>query len=415
VRVRSTWVVLVALVLPTSAGATTNQVVATRDVGAALAVDDLGRAFLVTPRPRDGSAAFASVRVRSAAPGARFGRSRAMMRATRADRVADTGVDAAGRGVVVVESADRVGVGQPAHAISPAGADFAASAVARTGAAVVVWFHHREGGRWRLEASVRDRGSAAFGRAQPVSRWVRRVCCTSVSAAIGERGDAAVTWSSTVRPAVWASLRRPGRRFGRPQRLSREAADIPKAVVGADGAAVVLYSTQHVPRRASDGLQVHRARSTGRFDAAEHVTSGGGVTIADAALAPSGALTVAWVDQVHGARVHVSEAPGDGPLTPVADLGTTVAQHGIAVANDDNGRAVVAWSERSAEGERPHAAIRPAAGATFGPPVALGRSWRAAEPELARLVPGGALVLWRGSRYGPPAARRTALAVARLP
>ena len=413
-RVRSTWLVLASLAVPTSAGAATNEVVATRDVGAALAVDDLGRAFVVTPRPRERSAAFGSVRLSAAAPGERFGRSRMVLRAERGERVVDTGVDAAGRVLVVMQGARGVGVGPHPHAISPPGADFAASAVARTGAAVVVWFHHRDGGRWRLEASVRRRGGAAFAPAEPVSRFVRRACCTSVSAAIGERGDAVVTWSSTARPSAWASLRRPGQRFGRAQRLSREAADVPKAVVGADGTAVVLYSTQHVPRRPSDGLQVHRSGGA-RFGAAEHVASGGGVTSADAAVAPSGALTIAWTDAVHGASVHVSEAARGGPLTPVADLGTNVAQRALAVASDASGRAVVAWSERSGRHERATAAIRPAAGAPFGPPVALGRSWRAAEPDLARLVPGGALVLWRGSRYGPPAARRTALAVTRLP
>jgi hypothetical protein len=241
-----------------------------------------------------------------------------------------------------------------------------------------------------------------------------------VSAAIGERGDAVVTWSSSSRPAVWAALRAPGRAFRRAKRLARAASDAPKAVVGAGGIAAVIYSTQHVPRRAADGLQLRRTVGTNRFGAAEHVNPGGGVTNADAAITPSGQVTVAWTDQVHGPRVHVSQGRGTEPLAAVAELGTNATAHTLSVAADDDGRAVVAWSEgvttAGAYREQATAALRQAGGATFGAPTALGRAWRAAEPVLARLVPaGGALVLWKGARYDGPTARRSTLAVARLP
>ena len=203
----------------------------------------------------------------------------------------DAGVAADGSGVIVVQARRSVravafgpggALGRPAALSAPgARADFAASAVASSGAAVVVWFRHRSAGRWRLEAATRAPGARRFGAPEPLSAFVRRPCCTSVSVAIGERGDAVATWSSTARPAVWAALRRPGQRFGRPQRLAADASDAPRAVVGADGAAAVIYSTQHVPLRASDGLQLHRASPRGAFGAAEHVNGGGGVTVGD--------------------------------------------------------------------------------------------------------------------------------------
>jgi hypothetical protein len=323
----------------------------------------------------------------------------------------------AGRAVRVVAFGAQGRVRRPV-AVSSGGsdADFAASAVASSAAAVVVWFRHREDGRWRLEASVRDAGAAAFGRGEPLTGFVRRACCTSVTAAIGDRGDAVVTWSSTARPSVWAALRRPGGGFRRPQRLAAVAADAPKAVVGAGGTAAVIYSTQHVPLRTEDGLQLHRAPNGGRFAGAEHVNPGGGVTISGVAIAPRGDVTVAWLDRVSGAHVHVSTAGANGPLSLAAELGTNVSARGLAVDTDAAGRTVVAWSERAGRSERATASIRPATGAAFGPPRALGRPWRAVEPRLARLIPtDGALVLWKGERYRGPTARRSTLAVTRLP
>lgn len=412
--------VVVGLMLAASTGAGADQV----------AVAGSGRAFVVTPSAADRSASFSSVRVRSAAPGGPFGPWRTVLQAGRGERVMDAGLAADGSGLAFLQSRARPGrsvravafgargrVARPV-ALSRSGgdADFAASAVAGSGAAVVVWFRHRDDGRWRLEASTRGQRTAAFGPSEPLSGFLRRACCTSVSAAIGERGDAVVTWSSTARPSVWAALRRPGRGFGRAQRLSAAASDAPRAVVGAGGTAAVIYSAQHVPLRASDGLQLHRATTGASFGAAEHVNPGGGVTIGGVAIAPDGDLTVAWLDRVHGPRVHVSEARAAGPLAATAELGANVSPRTLAVDIDEGGRAVIAWSERAGRGERATAAIRPATGAAFGPPTPLGRPWRAAEPRLARLVPtGGALVLWKGDRYTGPTARRTALAVARLP
>jgi hypothetical protein len=419
--------VVVLVAAPAPAGAA--QVIAPRDVAAAVAVGPDGRAFVVSPSARPNSGTLSAVRTRSALPGAPFGPSRALLRSSRSDRAVDAGVAGDGSGVIVVQSHRRVRVvpfsphgqlGTPVALSSPgARADFAASAVARSGAVVVVWFRHRGAGRWRLEASTREPGGATFGPPEPLSAFVRRPCCTSVSVAIGERGDAVATWSSTARPAVWAALRSPRHAFRRPQRLASEASDTPRAVVGAGGTAAVIYSTQHVPLRADDGLQLHRAASAGAFGAAEHVNPGGGVTMADAAVTAAGQVLVAWCDLVHGARVHVSQTRPGEPLAATAELGTDVRAKGLALAADDDGRAVVAWSQlvstEPAYREHAVAAVRPARDAPFGPAVALGRPWRAAEPGLARLVPGGgALVVWTGSRLRGPAGRRAALVVTRL-
>jgi hypothetical protein len=356
------------------------------------------------------------------------------MRPGAGDRPVDAGVAADGSGVIVLQRVRGARRSVRAVAFGPRGApgrpialsgpgeraDFAASAVAPSGAAVVVWFGHRGAGRWRLEAATRAPGARGFGAPEPLSSFVRRACCTSVSVAIGERGDAVATWSSTARPAVWAALRSPGRAFRAPQRLAADASDLPRVVVGAGGAAALMYSTQHVPLRAGDGLQLHRAPPGGGFGPAEHVNGGGGVTIAAAAVTAAGRVLVAWSDRVHGARVHVSEAAAGAPLAASAELGEDVRPRHLAVAADDLGRAVVAWSQRAsttpAHRERAVAAMRVAGGAPFGAAVALGGPWRAAEPGRAALVPGGgALVLWGAARYGGPAQRRTALLVTRLP
>jgi hypothetical protein len=367
-----------------------------------LAVDRSGRAFVV-----DTSAS--SVRVRSAAPDGPLGPWRTVVRAAEGERIMDAGLSAGGRGIAVVQRGRTVRFLTFAGRLVGGGeADFAASAVAPSGAAIVVWFRHRDDRRWRLEASIRDAGARRFGAPQPLSPFIRRACCTTVSAAIGQRGRAVVTWTSASRPAVWAALRGPGHAFGRAQRLAASAADAPKAVVG--GVAAVLYSTQHVPLRPTDGLQLRRATS-GRFGSAEHVNPRGGVTIADASVTAAGHIAVAWVDKVHGDRVHVSEARPGGSLAATAELGNDVSPRALAVDADDEGRAVVAWSERAtATREQITAATRSAGGAPFGPAAGLGHAWPTAEPEQARLAPNGAVLLWKHDT-----ARRTALAVARLP
>jgi hypothetical protein len=394
----------VVLALASPADAAT-QVVAPRAAAADLAVDGAGRAFLVT---------LPAVRARTAAPGARFGPARTLMPAGPTQHAVGAGVAADGRGVIVVQGTRQVSaVAFDAHgrlgaatSLSRRGerSDYAASAVAPSGAAVIVWFAHR-GGRWRLEASVRGPASAAFGRAQAISALVRRPCCTTVSTAIGERGDAVATWTSTIRPAVWAALRRPGQGFRRPQRLATDAADAPRAVVGANGTAVVVFSSQHVPLHASDGLQLHRARPGRAFGPAEHVNPGGGVTPGAAAVTPDGRVVVAWVS---GDRVRVAEGE---PLADTGELGAKVAPRTPAVAAGDDGRAVVAWSQRVPSNrryrEQAFAATRSAPRAAFGAAAALGSRGAAAELSAAQLLPGnGALVLWK---------RGDALVVTRLP
>jgi hypothetical protein len=432
----------VALALVAAAPAGAAQVIAPRDVAGALAVGRDGRAFVVSPSAQPDAGPLGTVRLRSASPGRAFGRSRALMRSSATDHAVDAGVAADGRGVIVVQRVrgERRSVravafgahgslGRPVGLSAPgARADFAASAVAPSGAAVVVWFRHR-GARWRLEAATREAADAAFGPPQPLSPFVRRPCCTSVSVAIGARGDAVATWSSTARPAVWAALRAAGGRFRLARRLARDASGAPRAFVGDGGAAAVIYSTQHVPLRAADGLQLRRASSAGAFGPAEHVNPGGGMTIADAAVTAAGRVLIAWHDRVHGARVHLAEAPPGGPLATIGELGEDVATKRLAVAAADDGRAVVAWAERATAAraaraqpagaapyrEQAFAALRPAAGAPFATPVALGAPRPSAEPGSAELVPGGgALVTWTADRPRAVSDRRSALLVTRL-
>jgi hypothetical protein len=417
------------LLLLAAAPAPAAQVIAPRDVSAAVAVGRDGRAFVVSPSARPDSGTLSPVRRRFAAPGAAFGPSRVLVRANAGGRPVDAGVAADGGGIVVLQRArtvraatfgadGRVGRSSPLSA-SGARADFAASAVAPSSAAIVVWYRHSGADRWRLEAATRAPGATRFGAPRPISAFVRRPCCTSVSVAIGDRGDAVATWTSTARPAVWAALRPAGRGFRPPQRLAGDIAGVPTAIVGAGGAAALTYSTQHVPLRATDGLQLHRAPPGGPFGRAERVNPGSGVTDAGAAVTNAGRVLIAWRTRLQDTTVHLSEAPPGQPLAPTAELGRDVTADRLALAADDTGRAIVAWSQRAptaALREQAFAAMRPATAAPFAAPIALGRPWRNAEPGLARLVPGGgALVAWNAARYGGPAQRRSALLVTRLP
>ena len=207
--------------------------------------------------------------------------------------------------------------------------------------------------------------------------------------------------------------------FRPPQTLATDSADAPRAAVGASGAAIVIYSVQRVPRNRGDGLKLHRAASGRLFGPAEPVNPGGGATVGDATVTRAGRVVVAWLDTATG-RVRVSEAGAGEPLADAGALGANVSGDRVAVASDDDGRAVVAWAEMASTGrghrERIMASLRPALGAPFGAAVALGRPRRAADPETAALLPqSGALVVWMRSRFDAPAGRRIALAVARLP
>ena len=239
---------------------------------------------------------------------------------------------------------------------------------------------------------MRDPGAAAFGSPRAVSPLQRLPCCTAVAAAIGERGDAVLTWRSTLRPAAWAALRAAGERFRPPQRLAPESSDVPRAAIGADGTAAVIYSSQRVPLRPGDGLRLHRAPSGGPFGAAEIVNPGGGVTLGNVTVTRAGRTAVAWIEPT-AARVRLSEAGPRMPLGAGAVLGADAAPRAPVVAADDDGRTVVAWTARAPSrrslDERVVAATRSALTAGFGAPVALGAPWPIAAPRVVRLSPGG--------------------------
>ena len=240
-----------------------------------------------------------------AAPGEAFGSWRTLAWTRRGQRPVRAAVAAEGRGVIALQSGvpprrrvrvvgfdARGRVGRSRVVSRGRRADLAALAVARGGAAVVVWFRHRPDGRWRLEAAVREPGAAGFGSPQAVSPLQRMPCCTAVAAAIGERGDAVVTWRSTLRPAAWAASRALGAPFRPPQRLAPESSDAPRLAIGADGTAAVIYSVQLVPLRPGDGLRLHRASRGGPFGAAEVVNPGGGVTLGNVTVTDSGRTAV---------------------------------------------------------------------------------------------------------------------------
>ena len=263
--------------------------------------------------------------------------------------------------------------------------------------------------RWRLEAATREPGGARFGAPRPISAFVRRPCCTSVSVAIGARGDAVATWTSTARPAVWAALRRAGRGFRAAAAAGRATGSTrSRVVVGAGGAAALTYSTQHVPLRATDGLQLHRAPRGGPFGPAEHVNPGSGVTVAAAAVTDAGRVLIAWRDRC-AARACTSPRPRRASRWPPRRARPDVTAERLAVAADDDGRAVVAWSQRRRRRprEQAFAAMRPAQRRAVRRP-GRPRGGRGARPSPgSRGSCRAAARSWRGTRRAT-AARRSA-------
>ena len=163
------WALGLALVVAARAPAA--QVIAPRDVAARLAVGPDGRAFVVSPSAGRGTL---TARRRAALPGGGVrpvaradalhprrpgGGRRRRRRRQRRDR--RSGPPQRARRRLRPGRSTR----QAGRRRSRAGAraDFAASAVASSGAAVVVWFRHRSAGRWRLEAATRAPGARRFG------------------------------------------------------------------------------------------------------------------------------------------------------------------------------------------------------------------------------------------------------------
>jgi hypothetical protein len=418
--------------LPAAACAAVESLAAPGAARADLAVGDDGRAFLVYTGARGVPSGRAAVLARSAAPAAGFGPVRVLMRRGPGVRAMRAGVAADGSGMIALQTVRgtrrevraamfgaRGRAARPVTVSRGDANDLAAVDVAPSGAAAIVWFRHARRGRWRLEAAVREPGAPRFGPPRAISAFVRRPCCTSVSLAVGERGDTVVAWTSTSRPFVWAAARSARRVFRRPQALTTDGSDEPRAAVGAGGAAAVIYSVQHVPVRPGDGLRLHRAVPGGSFGRAEHVDPGRGVTIGAVTVTAAGRVLVAWTDAAR-ATVHLSEAAPAGPLVDAGGLGSNVTAGALAVAGDDDGRVVVAWprlaSTAPALREQVMAATRAADGAAFGPAIPLGRPWREARPALARIVPGGrALLAWTAARYGAATGRHAALEVTRVP
>ena len=176
---------LAAAAVPANAAAA--QVIAPRDVSAAVAVGRDGRAFVVSPSARPDSGTLSPVRRRCAARGSAFGPSRVLLargrrRAARRRRVA-----ADGSGVIVLQrgrsvrtaafaAGGRVGPSTRSPRAAPAPTSpprpsLRAAPRSWSGTATAT----RGAGGWR----PRPRAEAArFGAPRPISAFARRPCCT---------------------------------------------------------------------------------------------------------------------------------------------------------------------------------------------------------------------------------------------
>ena len=140
-----------------------------------------------------------------------------------------------------------------------------ALAVNTRGEQVVVWEETRQVSpppRYRARTTVRARVRAPGGRFRPVQRLRRSTAAILPDIAIARDGTAIAAWNRVFRGhyRIFAAVRRPGRRFGRPVQIGRTdkaQGAAPQVEFDHRGNAIVLW-------RWSDRLQwAYRARGHG--------------------------------------------------------------------------------------------------------------------------------------------------------
>jgi hypothetical protein len=440
-------VMAVLFVLDADAAGAEQLLPRTVDWGAHMTVAPDGTASIVGRYSGDESRLAPELNLRRARPGAAFGAPVRLARQSRIDRAACAGVAGDGTGIVVLERARRPhprrvrvrnfhaeGAAGPARTLSAPGgtARHVACAVADSGAAVVVWLQHEGGGRWHLEAAVRDPGKATFNPPVAISGHVKGGG-TGAEVAVGDRGDVLVGWydqdgREEKRPPALV-VRPAGAAFGATRRLSsRFGGGRLHLAVGARGHGVMAYSAAENDHRVAVYRLEPGAPDAGNpqpLGQSPFEGRGGAIAVS---LAPGGRLMLIWEQaptSTADAEIAVFEAEPDAALRQVAVLGSDVSESGFTAAVGDDGRALVAWAEHTSDRgpggtaqERPFAALRPSSGAPFAAQTVLGKPHLNTAPYAARLVPqGGALVLWGAFESGDfdrDAALRTS-AVARVP
>ena len=254
------------------------------------------------------------------------------------------GIVAAGFAAILAAACgggSRHGWQPPVAAPAPPGAR--ATAVAAGGTVLAVWTEERHGRTAVRSSSFEPNGAWSDPTTiQPPQTWD----ASYPTVAVGPRGDAVAVWSwyAKGRSVLMASRRPVGGMWEAPQALGPSVRGIysPGAGIGVDGRVALAFSGVHGSANAVAGTV--RGADAAWVDPVRLPTGVGGSP--RVALAPDGRVYVATAGFA-GARL-TTRGPDEERWRPVPLPATGTAQAGaadVALATDDRGSAVIAWTE----------------------------------------------------------------------
>ncbi len=313
-------------------------------------------------------------------------------------------------GLVAATAATAAGAARewhPALTITPRGADpWGPSAASGTGGEALAAFTNNTGGRSRVEARTRESARAPWVPVVLSGTYPRTP--SPPAAAIETAGRAVVAWH-VPGGAVRAAVRdRPGGDWrvvpvavGRPADQGFDFRGAVAAMDGRDRSATLVWA-----ERAGGAWTVRSARRPGP-GAAWTETPGlaldPGASEPSVNVTPDGTAVAAWSVVAGDAPfatgvVKASVRRADGVWTGVQTLAASGARAPSAAAGYD-GRAAVAWEDRSVPGTTTVTVAEAALGAVWGPaaPVATGEA-----PRIAENANGDLALTWAGP--GTPSA-----------
>lgn len=211
---------------------------------------------------------------------------------------------------------------------------------------------------------------AIFVAADGTRSAVRTVSDNTHSAAgpvlsVAPDGTAVAAWSWHD-PAGWRAqiaTRRPGQpRFDRPQTLSPPAPAVGRShprpwlhvAAGDGGRAVMTWQIGGSFELPESALHVRTAGTDGIFGADQELAGAGGLADVGLAVAPSGAVQLAYLDEHFSGKagpssLHVAQGTAGAPLSAPAVLSTggkgTSSGSQVAAAFSADGSATVAWAK----------------------------------------------------------------------
>ncbi|MGD9696281.1 MAG: hypothetical protein AB7V42_11550 [Thermoleophilia bacterium] len=274
-----------------------------------------------------------------------------------------------------------------------------------SGDAIAVW---TRGPSSSIAVAERPAGAPAFGPPSALAAGCApgapNCLVFNPRIAVNARGDAVALWqrgtgSSVVERTTIVVATRPAGRadWGDPVAVGEIAGTPTPAAVAIDagGGVTVVWRGADFTMMAADAPSGAASFAT--------VALGQGNGVPGLAVNASGAAAAAWIDArgTGVGQVLVAERPPGGawgPPVPVSPSGrppAAVVALDAAVALDDAGDALAAWTVADGSGATLAVARRPAGGA-WGPPSELGGRWSYYGPPDIALAPSGdAVALWR--------------------